>query len=154
MGDEHPIDRQVRLILEQQCASAARQLAARLTGGEHLILFFFDFGSDTAPGNGAFFTDDGAEGPIAAIRGWLEAGCRVVPIEVATPEEGEELTRKAHQIAEWIGGAAPAGVGYALLVWVDSRNMFYASNARRPDIARMYDEWLAAGRWPKPGSGS
>lgn len=66
--DETFVEKQVRLILEQQCRQLAKGLRPQLPAGVGFALFLFDFG---AAGNLAYVSTAHREDTIRLIEEWL-----------------------------------------------------------------------------------
>lgn len=64
MSGESTVEKQVRLVLEEQCAAAGRELAAACPAGVGFALLMFDFGEG---GNIAYFSNGRREDMIRAL---------------------------------------------------------------------------------------
>ena len=72
------VQRQVRLVLEQQCRAAADSLKAQLPAGTGFALFIFDFG---ATGNVAYVSNGTRETVMDLLANHLERELRARGID-------------------------------------------------------------------------
>lgn len=70
MADETLVEKQVRLVLEQQCRQIANLLKPQVPAGVGFILFLSDFGDG---GNVAYVSTVEREGAIKLVQEWLDA---------------------------------------------------------------------------------
>jgi hypothetical protein len=139
---ETPVDTQVRLVLEQQCAETFRKLYTGRLRRWPFTLIAADFG-EAHEGNVAFKTSltkpDLADAFTRLLEGWVGGAPRFAP-------EGVDAVL-LRQVANGAKDSLPAGVGFIILIG-DALESAYVSSCERTDVAKMLrndllPEWTA-----------
>jgi hypothetical protein len=133
MSVETPVEVQVRLLLQRQCAELGRWIGEQLRGLP-FALFLAEFGEG---GNVAFVATDDKYPEI--VRSWMERG---VVATVATAAEKSQLEEAARAFAGEIGERCPAGAAFALFFHNPRDCNLYLSLGNRQDMRRLFEEWL------------
>ncbi len=134
---ETVVAKQVRLVLEQQCA----QIFMRVLAHEHrergydCTLFMFDYG-DGAEGNVAFKTSLSRDAFLDTIDRLLASGWARGEMRFVEPGEKVMGAERLVYLHHALKALCPAGVGYALLVGSGDA-VQYISTGHRPGVAEM-----------------
>lgn len=147
---ETMVQKQVRLVLEQQCASAFTKFVAPLARrGYELTLLAFDFGDDQ-PGNVAFKTSLQRPPLIATVKALLErwqtgdAPDYDRSVQLLSPDGLKAL-------GALIKEELPAGVGYAIINGRGATTI-YIANGDRESMTEMLARELVP-QWEREGAG-
>jgi hypothetical protein len=129
-GTESAIEREVRLVLEKQCADAFMQLRRGALAAVDFTLLFFDYGEEGQTGNVAFKTTLSAFEVVEAFTLLTNSWKSRLPRVGFGPLKGAKIHERAtiEAIAESI--KRPEGVGFALLVGRGELTSYIASGAR------------------------
>jgi hypothetical protein len=96
------VEKQVRLVQEQQCRDLAEHLAPKLPAGTGFALFIFDYGDGQKKGNVSYISTAAREQMIDLVEDWLRRqGQPVTPV-------GKRLAAGAlRSVAEMLEELAP-----------------------------------------------
>lgn len=137
MTGESFLNKQLRLLLEQQTAAAFKSLIEGPLRGTQFTLLGYDFGPE---GNVAYKTTLSAEQRAPVVRGllarWASGSTKVGACGDRAEVVDPPVLRAVHEL---LVAELPAGVGYSLLIG-SKLCTGYLSNAERPGVIKMLDK--------------